>query len=216
MSYKLVIFDMDGTILDTIDDLADSLNYILKMNDMPTHSVEEVKSFVGNGIRVLIDKAVPIGTSADVKEKLFSDFVPYYKAHSAVKTRPYEGINEAIAELKSKGYLTAVVSNKRHEAVKSLCKEFFNGCFDSEFGEQDGINKKPAPDLVNMVLSELNVVREEAVYIGDSEVDLLTAANSEMDCIAVSWGFRGKDVLKSLGAERIADTTSEMLDFIYK
>ncbi len=214
MKYKLAIFDMDGTILDTIEDLCDSTNYILEKHNMPTRTLAEVKSFVGNGIRRLLVKAVPCGTDDAKIDEMFAEFNAYYKDHSAIKTRPYDKIADVIRELRSRGVLTAVVSNKPDFAVKNLCVDYFDGLFDVAIGENEkaGIKKKPARDMVDLCLSKLGMKREDAVYIGDSEVDLETAKNSEMDVIMVSWGFREKEMILSLKAPFVIDDPYEIID----
>jgi phosphoglycolate phosphatase len=212
--YKALIFDLDGTILDTLDDLADSVCYALKVNGQPQRSTDEVRQFVGNGIRKLIERAVAEGTDAALTQKVYQDFMEYYKVHCADKTRPYEGIVELMSELKVHGYMTAVVSNKADGAVNELCRRYFPQMFDYCVGERDGIAKKPSPDSVNEVIRKLGIGAGEAVYIGDSEVDIETAANAKMDCIIVSWGFRDADYLKSMGAEIIVHNPKEIEDLI--
>ena len=211
MKYELAIFDMDGTILDTLDDLADSLNYALALSNFPLRTLEEVRNFVGNGIRKLIERAVPLGTSKEALEKVYTDFTAYYPKHCFDKTKPYSGIVEMIRELRDHGIKTAVVSNKADYAVQILCKQYFDGLFDFAVGEQAGVQKKPAPDSVNMVLDKLETDRKKSVYIGDSEVDIHTAANAEMDCISVDWGFRDISFLKEQGAKTIVSSTEELL-----
>lgn len=209
MKYQLAIFDMDGTILDTLQDLTDSTNAVLRMNGYPARTIDEVRSFVGNGIHRLIELAVPDGSSADVVEKVYADFIPYYQLHCADKTKPYAGIEALIKRLRARGCKTAVVSNKADSAVQELCIQYFDGLFDYAVGERAGIAKKPAPDSVNEVLHQLGLETRDAVYIGDSEVDLATARNAGMDCISVAWGFRETDFLKSQGAAAIIQTPEE-------
>lgn len=209
---KLAVFDMDGTILDTLEDLQDSLNHVFEQMGYPKKTYEEVRSFVGNGIRKLIERAVPVGTSTEKIEEAFQLFIPYYQEHCADKTRPYEGIIELLRKLKADGMVTAVVSNKAHEAVAELCEEYFKGLFDMAVGEQEGLKKKPAPDSVNLVLKELGYTKEEAVYIGDSEVDIATALNSGLTPYIVTWGFRDEDFLRENGAKIIVSSTEELYD----
>lgn len=211
MGYKLAIFDMDGTILNTIEDLADSMNYSLRENNMPERTLAEVKSFVGNGIHKLVERAVPEGTSDEDIEVVFKTFHGYYKDHCAIKTRPYDGINDVIKELKTRGILTAVVSNKADYAVKSLCDDYFPGLFDYSVGDKEGQRRKPYPDGVNEVLKYFNIDRSDAVYIGDSEVDFQTANNSKMDVIMVGWGFREEAFLKSIGVKEVIFDPKEIL-----
>lgn len=214
MKYKLIIFDMDGTILDTLDDLTDTLNYALKRSNFPLRTKHEVRLFVGNGIKKLVERGVPQGVSAVEIEKVFADFNDYYKVHCKDKTKPYEGIMDLFSCLYNKGIRTAVVSNKADYAVKDLCREYFPNIFDAEVGQQDYVRKKPAPDSVNAVLDRLQIDRKDAVYVGDSEVDIETAKNAEMDAILVDWGFRGGEFLKEKGAENIVFEPLEILEYV--
>lgn len=214
MRYKLAVFDMDGTILNTLEDLADSTNYALKANGLPERTIDEVRRFVGNGIRLLIERAVPTDTDKKFTDKVFDTFKEYYKTHCAVKTRPYDGIKDVLLELRKAGCLTAVVSNKADFAVQDLCKDYFDNLFDFAIGEREGIKKKPAPDSVFEVLSKLNVEKDNAVYIGDSDVDFATSVNAGMDVIMVGWGFRDEEFLREKGAKRIIKQPSEILDII--
>lgn len=212
-TYKLAIFDMDGTILNTLTDIHNSINYCLLSNNLPERTIDETRSFVGNGLHKLVERAVPQGTSEEVIEKVFSELLPYYGEHSEDTTCPYEGINEAIHALREKGILTAVVSNKADFAVQTLAVKFFPGLFDMAIGEHEGFATKPSPDMVNEILSKLNINASDSVYIGDSDVDLQTAINSKMDCIAVSWGFRTREFLIEHGAECIIDSPEELHDY---
>lgn len=214
MKYKLVVFDMDGTILNTIDDLADTLNYSLGQFNMPKRSLKEVKSFVGNGIGKLIERAVPEGTTEEKCKEIFDVFAAYYKDHCADKTRPYDGIVEVIKELRNRGYKTAVVSNKADFAVKDLCEVYFKDLFDMSVGEKEGVRRKPYPDSVDEVLKALDIDRSEAVYVGDSEVDLQTAINSNMDVIMVEWGFRERDYIISCGAKFTIKEPAQILEHV--
>lgn len=214
MKYKLAIFDMDGTILNTIDDLAASLNHVLEKSGYPTRTMDEVISFVGDGLRKLIERGVPEGTDSATVDKVLADFKEYYAVHCADRTAPYEGIIELLENLRRNGCLTAVVSNKADDAVQELCKKYFDGLFNYAVGERSGILRKPAPDSVNEVLEKLNVSRENAVYIGDSDVDIRTAANAEMDSIIVEWGFRERDFLLKNGAKTIVSAAKEIEDII--
>lgn len=215
MKYKLAVFDMDGTILNTIDDLEASLNYVLKKSGYPERTHEEVLSFVGDGLRTLIERGVPTGTDSETIDKVLVEFKKYYAVHCTDRTRPYNGVIDLLKNLRGRGCLTAVVSNKADDAVRELCKKYFDGLFDYAVGERSGISRKPAPDSVNEVLSKLDVSREEAVYIGDSEIDIKTAANSGMDAIIVEWGFREKDFLIEKGAKIIVSTANEIEKIIF-
>ena len=213
MKYKLAIFDLDGTLLDTLEDLADSTNYIMRQYGHPERTLTEVRSFVGNGIRKLLERSAPKSTSPEEIDRMFEDFKEYYGAHCAEKTKPYEGIMDLLASLQKREIKLAVVSNKADFAVKELCEQYFSGYFDEAVGERAGIARKPAPDTVNEVLKNLQMDKKRAVYIGDSEVDVQTAKNAELDCIAVDWGFRDKDVLKMAGAETIVSTPAKIIDY---
>lgn len=203
MVYKLVIFDLDGTILNTLEDLAASVNAALRLNAMPERTIEEVRQFVGNGIRKLIERAVPAETSPESTEQVLADFRSHYELHCTDRTAPYEGIPALIDALRAAGMLTAVVSNKADSAVQKLCAAMFPGQFDAVAGEREGVRRKPAPDAVNAVLERFGIAKEEAVYIGDSDVDIRTAANAGMACISVDWGFRDAAFLNAHGAEEI-------------
>ena len=213
MKYQLAIFDLDGTLLNTLEDLADSVNYVMRSFGYPERSLEEVRSFVGNGIRKLVERSAPKGTSAEEIDRMFEQFKVYYGAHCAEKTKPYDGIMDLLHVLQKQGVKLAVVSNKADYAVKALCEQYFCGIFDEAVGERAEIARKPAPDTVNEVLKNLQIDKAQAVYIGDSEVDVQTAKNAEMDCIAVDWGFRDKEVLKNAGAEIIVSTPEEIPDY---
>lgn len=213
MSYKLAIFDMDGTILNTLDDLADSMNHSLATFGLPLKTVDEVRSYVGNGIRKAVERAVPKGLSVEQIDEVHDEFRRYYKDHCAIKTRPYDGILEVIKTLRERGILTAVVSNKAEFAVQSLCVDYFDGLFDCYVGDKEGQRRKPYPDGVLSVLDKLGIAKEDAVYIGDSDVDFETAKNSEMDVIMVGWGFRDEEFIRSKGAEFVIHKPEEILKF---
>ncbi len=210
MNYKLAVFDMDGTILDTLEDLTDSVNYVLAQHGYPQPSIEAVRGFVGNGIRLLIERAVPQGLESGEIDRIHQEFMEYYKLHCADKTKPYAGIVELIRALRSAGCRTAVVSNKADAAVQELCEQYFPGLFDFALGERPGIARKPAPDSVYEVLKQFGVEQRDAVYIGDSDVDFDTAKNSGLDCISVTWGFRSEAFLREYGATVFADTPEEV------
>lgn len=206
-----VIFDMDGTILDTLDDLTDSVNYVLEKFGIPTRTKEEYRLFFGNGIKYALRCAVPSDVSDDVIDEMFPIFKEYYDQHCLDKTKPYDGILELMKELKSQGYKMAIVSNKIDSAVKELNERFFAEYVSVAIGEKPGIKRKPAPDTVLAALAELGSSKEEAIYIGDSEVDFQTAQNSGLPCISVLWGFRDKDFLIENGATTFADTPADVL-----
>lgn len=210
MKYKIAIFDLDGTILNTIEDLADSLNYALAKNGYKERTVAETQSFVGNGLLMLVKRAIKPETSEEEAQKVLADLKAYYKIHCADKTKPYEGIPELLKDLKTADYLLAVVSNKADYAVQILCEQYFPGMFDLAVGERENVRRKPAPDSVNAVLAEFELKKADAVYIGDSDVDIETAENVGTDSILVAWGFRGADFLREKGAKNIVFDTEEL------
>lgn len=213
---KIVIFDLDGTLLNTLDDLSDSTNYALSKFGYPTRTIEEVRQFVGNGVAKLIERAIPDGKNNSNFEKCLSIFKENYAQNMYNKTAPYNGIIEMLSNLKSKGIKIAVVSNKFDLAVKELCKKYFEGFIDFAAGENEaqGIRKKPAPDTVISVLTEFNFAPEDAVYVGDSDVDIMTAKNSHMPCISVTWGFRDEKFLLKSGATILINAPSEIYNHL--
>ena len=214
MAYKLAIFDLDGTILNTLEDLADATNYALGEHGYPGRTIEEVRRFVGNGIRRLIEQAVPDGLTEEETDGVHETFSAHYEQHCADKTRPYEGILQLLQHLRAAGCLTAVVSNKADVAVQPLCKHYYEGLFDYAVGERADIRRKPAPDSVQEVLRRLQVETAEAVYIGDSEVDIQTAQNAGLDSIIVTWGFRDRAYLESQGGRRFVDRPEEIEEIV--
>lgn len=214
MKYNSVVFDLDGTLLDTLGDLRDSVNYALEKNALPKRTTEEIRSFVGNGIRLLIERSVPENSPLETVDKCFSDFKEYYKDHSAILTKPYDGIISLMKNLKSKGIKIAVVSNKADFAVKTLMENYFSALYDCVYGERAGVPRKPEPDGVFDAIKEMGAEIKDAVYIGDSEVDVITSKNAGLPCIAVTWGFRDKKVLESLNPEYIVDSPSDILNII--
>ena len=213
MKYDTYIFDLDGTLLDTLADLAASVNYALRTHGMPEHSIDDVRRFVGNGVRKLMERAIPNGEANPDFEATFATFREHYMHHSLDTTQPYPGIPEALAELKAKGFRLAVVSNKMMAATVELCRHFFPDTIEVAIGEHEaeGIRKKPAPDTVFAALRELGVDKSGAVYVGDSDVDVQTAANSGLPCISVLWGFRDRDFLIQHGAKTFISAPSELL-----
>jgi phosphoglycolate phosphatase len=213
MKYDTVIFDLDGTLLHTLDDLYYSTNYALEQFNFPTRTYEEVRTFVGNGVKVLIEKAVPKGKNEYVEEVL-EVFKEHYKSHSMDHIYIYNGIKELIIELKKMNIKIAVVTNKFHAAAEIIVEKYFKDDFLIALGESKELNKKPHPDMCNKVLSILNSKSENTLYVGDSEVDILTAANANLKCISCSWGFRTKDELKFAGANIIIDKPIELLKYL--
>ena len=214
MKFDVAVFDLDGTILDTLIDLKNSVNFALSKNGMPLRSTEEIRTFVGNGIRLLIERAVPENTPLEIMDKCFVDFKEHYKENSSVFTKPYEGIVDVLNKLKNNGIKTAVVSNKADFAVQELVSEYFPNAFLFATGERDGVRRKPCPDSVFEAIKELDGDINKTVYIGDSEVDVETARNSGVSCIAVTWGFRNKEVLESLNPESLIDKPHEITQLI--
>ena len=212
--YSTYIFDLDGTLLDTLADLAASCNYALRTHGMPEHSIDDVRRFVGNGVRKLMERAIPDGEANPDFEATFATFREYYMHHSLDTTKPYPGIMDTLVELKARGCRLAVVSNKMMAATVELCKHFFPDTIEVAIGEKEaeGIKKKPAPDTVLAALKQLGVDKENAVYVGDSDVDLATARNSGLPCISVLWGFRDRDFLLDHGATTFITSPKELLD----
>lgn len=215
ITYKTYIFDLDGTLLDTLGDLAASVNFAMRTHGMPEHSIDDVRRFVGNGVRKLMERAIPQGTENPLFEEAFATFRQYYMEHSLDTTKPYDGILEMLAELKRRGCRLAVVSNKMMAATQELCRHFFPDTIEVAIGEHEaeGIRKKPAPDTVFAALRQLGVGKEGAVYVGDSDVDIQTARNSGLPCISVLWGFRDRDFLLQHGAETFASTPQDIKVF---
>ena len=213
IAYNTYIFDLDGTLLDTLGDLASSVNYALRTHGMPEHSIEDVRRFVGNGVRKLIERSVPSGTENPNFEATFATFREYYMQHSLDTTRPYDGIPETLAAMKAKDCRLAVVSNKMMAATQELCRHFFPDIIEVAIGENEaeGIRKKPAPDIVYASLRELGVDKHSAVYVGDSDVDIETARNAGLPCISVLWGFRDRDFLIQHGAKTFISAPQELL-----
>ncbi len=214
--YQTIIFDLDGTLLNTLEDLKDSTNYALSSCELPERTLEEVRTFVGNGVHRLIERAVPEGTKATQIQKVFDVFRAHYLAHCQDKTRPYDGIEEILQYLKEHGFRVAIVSNKSDIAVKELAAHYFNGYIDIAVGEKEGVRRKPAPDTVLEVLRLLETDASEALYVGDSEVDWETAKNAEIDCVAVTWGFRSAEELEKLHPKYLITNPEELIPIVLK
>lgn len=209
-TYKTYIFDLDGTLLNTLNDLHASCNYALRTHGMPERSLEEVRQFVGNGVKKLMERAIPNGLENPLFEDTLQTFRQHYLLHNLDTTLPYPGIMEMLQQLKAQGKRIAVVSNKFYAATQDLCKHFFGDTIQVAIGEREDIKKKPAPDTVLEALRQLQVTRQDAVYVGDSEVDVETARNSGIPCISVLWGFRSKSFLLSHGATTFIETPNEL------
>lgn len=216
MDIKVIIFDLDGTLLNTLDDLADSTNFALSEFNYPTRSKEEIRTFVGNGVAKLIERAIPDGKNNSNFDKCLEIFKQHYSINKYNKTAPYNDIINLLIELKEKNYKIAVVSNKFDLAVKDLCQKYFPNLIDIAIGENEtaGIKKKPAPDTVKLALNQLELTPDQAIYVGDSDVDILTAKNSNMPCISVAWGFRDKEFLIKNNAQIIINTPKEIIDYL--
>lgn len=210
--YNTYIFDLDGTLLSTLGDLAASCNYALRTNSMPERTVDEVKRFVGNGVKKLMERAIPGGLDNDKFDKTYADFRQHYMQHNLDTTKPYDGVMEMLEELRKRGKKVAVVSNKFYAATQELCRHFFGDLVPVAIGEREDIRKKPAPDTVLEAMRQLGATAEGAVYIGDSDVDIDTARNSGMPCISVLWGFRDKEFLLEHGATTLVSTPEEILE----
>ena len=214
MPYQTAIFDLDGTLLDTLEDLYRAVNTALAARSFPLRSRDEVRMFVGNGVEMLIRRAVPAGCDEETTLATLAHFKTTYAAICKDHTRPYDGILPALATLRERGVRVAVVSNKFDAATKSLCAEYFGDLVEVAIGERADVRKKPAPDTVLEALRELGVTSQGAVYIGDSDVDIRTAENCGMDCISVTWGLRDEDFLLENGAKALVRTPSELLGII--
>lgn len=210
MKYKLAIFDLDGTVLDTLADLTAAVNHALAESGYRARTENEVRGFVGNGIRLLVRRSLPDNCNDEEAERTLAAFTSYYNANCAVLTSPYAGIPELLCSLRRNGVATALVSNKADKAVQTLCDRFFPYLFDTVRGEREGIRRKPFPDAVNEVMSSLGFEPKDSVYIGDSDVDIQTAANAGTDCISVTWGFRSREFLESNGAEKLVSSVREL------
>lgn len=208
-----VIFDLDGTLLDTLEDLWTAVNHALSVCNMPDRSLDEVRRFVGNGIKMLMIRAVPGGEDNPDFDKAFEAFKQYYGVHCNDTTKPYDGIPELLQELKKEGYAVAIVSNKIDSAVKDLNERYFPQV-EVAIGDRENLKRKPEPDSVFLALKELGRTQDEAVYVGDSDVDLQTARNAGVPCISVLWGFRDKAFLKEHGASFFVEKPMEILDVI--
>lgn len=209
-----VIFDLDGTLLNTLEDLADSTNYALSCFGLPQRSLDEIRRFVGNGVELLIKRAVDGELESEEEARCLALFKEYYSVNMDNKTRPYDGILNVVKDLQNKNYKIAIVSNKFDSAVKILNEQYFDGIFPVAIGASESVRKKPEPDSVYEALKCLESDKISAVYIGDSEVDVMTAKNAGIPCIGVLWGFRDEAVLKSQGADYIISKPEEILELL--
>ncbi len=216
MMIDTIVFDLDGTLLNTLEDLTDSVNYVMEQYHLPMHRVEDVRNYVGNGAAKLIERAVPQGKENPFYEEMLAMYREHYAMHCEDKAAPYVGIMELLEALKQAGYRLAIVSNKPDRAVKQLYRKYFQAYVDVAVGESEGIQRKPAPDMVYQALAQLSSDKSHAVYVGDSEVDVMTAANVPMPCVSVMWGFRTKEQLLLAGTkkERMITTPRELLPLL--
>ena len=212
MKYKAVIWDLDGTLLDTLEDLKNSVNFGLDKFNMPNITLEMTRRFVGNGVGRLIQLAVPEGTDKDTEAKVLDVFKAHYEEHSLDATKPYDGVVEVLKALKAAGYKMAIVSNKIENAVGELSEKFFPRLIDEAIGETPDVPKKPAPDMIFKALDKLGVSKEEAIFIGDSDVDVATGINSGLDMLTVLWGFRDEDELIEAGAKEFVRKPQEIFE----
>lgn len=211
MEYSTYIFDLDGTLLDSLQDLAVSCNYALKKHQMAERTIEEVRHFVGNGVKKLMERAIPGGLEHPEFEETYQDFRQHYMVHNLDNTCPYPGVMDLLKNLHEHGKKLAVVSNKFYDATRELCQHFFSDYVSVAIGEREDIHRKPAPDTVMEALRQLGVDKTDAVYIGDSDVDIATARNSGMPCISVLWGFRDKEFLLEHGATTFVSSPQELM-----
>lgn len=214
MKYTTIIFDLDGTLLNTLADLAAATNHALAEHKLPQRTTDEVRLFVGNGIHKLIERAVPADTPAELQEEVFASFNRYYKQHCADSTCPYEGVPQLLQQLRAAGCHTAIVSNKADYGVQALAKQYFEGLLDAACGERAGIAKKPAPDMLLAIMRQLKAEPASTIYIGDSDTDLDTARNAGVDCIGACWGFRGRAFLEAHGAKLLAENVGDIWELI--
>ena len=214
MKVKTILFDLDGTLLNTLGDLRNSVNFALQKRGYPARTLEEVRRFVGNGVGNLMARAVPAGTREEEVAACLAEFKAHYGANMTAETVPYPGMAELLSRLKEHGVQTAVLSNKFDAATKMLCRLYFDDRIDLALGEREGVPRKPDPSVVEEALRALGASREETVYIGDSETDVRTAKHAGVFCIAVTWGFRSRAVLAAEAPGKIVDTWEELMDFL--
>ena len=214
MRYDAILLDMDGTVLNTIEDLADAMNAALRHFGMPERSLAEVRAFVGNGAKRLVEQAVPAGTDEARRDEVLAWYKPYYDAHCQIKTRPYDGILPLLRRLRAAGLRLAVISNEPDPAVALLAQEHFAGLLDLAVGETARLRRKPWPDMVEEACARLGLRKERCLYVGDSEVDVLTARNAGLDCASVCWGFRSRKELENAGAAHLFESPEALGDWI--
>ena len=209
-----VIFDLDGTLLNTLGDLRAATNHALEVRGLPPHSMEEIRQFIGNGIRLLICRAMPEGTPEAEIDAALDDFKAYYAAHIHDRTVPYDGIPQLLTALRKRGIKVAVLSNKIDSAAQQLIEYFFPGKTDVVFGEHVGVPRKPDPTSCRMVMQRLGVQPEQVLYVGDSGTDMQTAKNAGLYAVGVTWGFRSKEVLLEYGADILVHRPEQILQIL--
>ena len=214
--YTLAIFDLDGTLLDTLGDLHASVNFALRSFSFPERTIDEVRSFIGNGVVKLMERSTPNGIDEATQKECLDVFRAHYLEHMSDTTAPYANVLELLSKLREKGIKIAVVSNKLHPAVEDLCESYFPGLIDKAVGVSVEAERKPAPINVIKTAEHFGVKLEDCIYIGDSEVDVQTAHNATLQCIGITWGFRDKDCLEANGCDFIADTADEVYNLIIK
>ncbi len=216
MKYQAVLFDMDGTVLDTLDDLRDSINHSLAEFSLPPVSREHVRQCLGNGAAFLVSRSIPVDCSPELEADVLAFYKPWYDAHCLIKTAPYEGILPMMQSLKEQGLRLAIISNKPDRAVQELSEAFFPGLLELSVGESPSVRRKPAPDTVLKAASQIGLSVDQCVYVGDSEVDLQTARNAGMDCVSVTWGFRDEAQLIEAGASVLVRTPEELKSLLLR
>ncbi len=214
MKYDAILYDMDGTVLDTLGDLCDSVNYSLAQFSFPAITMSDAAQYLGNGARRLITLACPEGTDEETVEKVLAFYLPWYNEHCRIKTAPYDGILEMMRKFRALGVKQAVISNKPDPAVQSLAEDFFSGLLELAVGESKDVRRKPAPDGVLNAAKQMNAPLDRCVYIGDTEVDIETAKNAGMDCVSVTWGFRSARQLIDSGASVMVNNAEELIDLL--
>ena len=214
MKYTTIVFDCDGTLLDTATDLANAVNHVLRTHNFPEKSLAEVKAALGNAVTYLMRQCLPSSVADDELAPYIEEFKAYYGEHLKDTTAPYPGILDMLDALREKGYKLAIVSNKIQEGVTPLNKEYFGDRLPVAIGERPGLQRKPAPDMILQALKELDSTQSESIYIGDSEVDVATAKNSGLLCIGVTWGFRDEQLHKDLGVKHIARKSEDIVTII--
>ena len=217
MEIQAVFYDMDGTVLDTLEDLKNAVNAALTAFSRPTLTLEQVRAYVGNGSRRLIELALGEGADEDEIERMLRWYKPYYDAHCRIQPRPYPGILPLMARLRDAGLRQAIISNKPDSAVRTLAADFFPGLAELALGEREseGVRRKPWPDLLDAARTQMGLERSECLYVGDSEVDIQTAANAGLRCVSVTWGFRSREQLLAAGAETLVDSPEELGDLVF-